>query len=393
MIAEMKSPPALALLAVLALAGCTGGDASRNTVATSDASHRQPLSQPAGVAGYAMAENDFLLLPRGMVSSDAVVHTSDAGIVAPSTPPALPVFDGRTGEPMTGRVFQRLLEAADVILLGEVHDDATGHMVQSRLVAAALPGPDGGGALAMEMLDRGDAERFGRDLLRGQNLGRTGLADWPNWRSFYLPAIQAARAAGRPIVASNAPREYAETARLAGYDTLEALDPDSRDLFELPPDSFTLPDYRDRFADATGGHGGSGDLDAYYDAQLLWDATMADSVADAHRRWGGPIVHLNGSFHSDFDGGLTTLLRRRGLSVLTVSLIPGDNQRLAPQDAGRARVVIYTGAPQAPSTRPSTRPTTEPFARVAPQIGEGALRPATVPATRPAPVATPPLEK
>ena len=184
--------------------------------------------------------------------------------------------------------------------------------------------------------------------------------------------------------------------------------PASRKLFELPPPDLELPAYRERFAAGVGVHGEGVDLDGYYDAQLLWDATMAESIADALVRWGGPVVHLNGGFHSDFDGGLTSLLRRRGLSVLTASLVPGDSGRLAPADAGRARVVIYTGTPQPtpatqPTTQPATQPTTlpatqpagdaEPFARVAPQIGSGALRPATVPATRPAEVRDTDVEK
>ena len=384
MIAAMKSPAALCMLAALALAGCKvgGGDSSANAVATTDPADRQPVDQPHGLLGYALDADDFVFRSR-RPTVDTVVYGSDDGFRPVEPAPQMPVFDGRTGEPMTGRTLQALLEAADVILLGEIHDDAAGHILQSRLVSAALPG-EGGGALAMEMLDRGDAEQFGRDLLRGRNLQDTGLADWQSWREFYLPSIQAARAAGRPIVASNAPREYAVTARLAGYEALAELDPESRQLFELPPDNLELPAYRERFAAAMGSHGDDPDIDGYYDAQLLWDATMADSIADAHARYGGPVVHLNGSFHSDFDGGLTSLLRQRGLKVLTVSLVPSDAQRLAATDAGRARVVIYTGE-RPPTTRPATQPAdeAEPFARVAPEIGLEEPVPTTEPATQP----------
>ena len=92
---------------------------------------------------------------------------------------------------------------------------------------------------------------------------------------------------------------------------------------------------------------------------------MAQSILEARRRYGRPIVHLVGSFHSDFDGGLTQMLEQGNQEVLTISFVPDDSQRLRPEDEKRADIVIYTGAnrpmPQervAPATRATTRPTT-----------------------------------
>ena len=324
-----------------------------------------------------------------------------------------PVFDGRTAEPVAALDLRERLEAADVVLLGEVHSDPAAHRAQRRIARAALPGPGGGGALALEMLTRLDARKV-RRLDRAEDLERTGLADWPRWREFYLPTIQAAREAGVPVVAANAPREYAVLARTGGYGELRSLDPKSRRLFDLPPADHDFGGYEDRFRREMGGLHDDGDGADYFAAQTLWDATMARSAALAFRRYGGPVVLLAGSFHGDYDGGLVQLMRRRGLDVLTVSLIPADAARLRPEDAGRADVVVYTGEldpddpdaaaeaiaepptpaarplPAAPATtaRPATAPatlpaTTRPIARRPAVVGRGPAAPATVPATLP----------
>jgi hypothetical protein len=132
---------------------------------------------------------------------------------------------------------------------------------------------------------------------------------------------------------------------------------------------------------------------AFYEGQLIWDATMADSIGAAVRQHGTPIVHLVGQFHSDFDGGLTTMLRRDGFDVTTVSFVPVAAYRLRPDDIGRADVVIYTGPkrdlPPAlpamttpkPATRPNIRPATRPdvVGRRPAVLGRGPLVPTTVP--------------
>lgn len=86
-------------------------------------------------------------------------------------------------------------------------------------------------------------------------------------------------------------------------------------------------------------------LDGLFRAQLVWDATMARSIADALGRGRAKVVHLAGRFHSDFDGGTVQFLRRYrpGVRVLVVSLVPADAAELRPEDVGRADVVIYTG--------------------------------------------------
>ena len=353
-----------------------------------------PLARPAG------ADDVRLSMPATETAVQVRVENDLVG--------DLPAFDGLTAEPVTGRDLAARLASADVIILGETHDDAVGHRLQTRLVQAALPGNGNGGALALEMLERGGSigDVEGSSLVR-----------WRDWEDFYWPSIQAARRAGRPVIAANAPQEYVTVARVAGFDTLENLNETTRRNFRIPPAGFEADarDYSDRFTQAIpGGHSVSdattlpastrptrdtAAASSFFDAQLLRDATMADSVVDARRRHGGPVVLLVGQFHTDFDGGLTQLVRRYNprLRVLNVSLVPADGNRLRPEDAGRADVVIYTGGVDAEDLQPATSApaTTQPIGRMTDVIEGGDLT-ETVPTTQPVEVlesSTPPTTR
>jgi uncharacterized iron-regulated protein len=383
----------------------------------------------------------------GIAGVDAVTQTRygqrDITIHLSETDEDLWVFDGHTGEPMTGRRLLEDFRTADVIILGEMHDDPMAHLLQERFVREALAAGDG--ALSLEMIGRQDQAVLNglrnRPGAAEDALADTSLNRWLRWQAFYLPAIEAALSLGRPVIAANAPAEYVRMARNQGYPALRALAEEEQRLFDLPEPEWTFPGYRRRFAEAMSGHGDpasrpatrpstlpgrerinahvllptpqtrparesmraarqqatqpaapaaprdSAGIDAFYDAQLLWDATMAQSIINARSRAGTPVVHLVGAFHSDFEGGLTSILTRRGQEVLTVSFVPTDAQQLAPEDVGRADVVIYTGSgrPLPPERAPATRPATQPrvLGQTPPVVGRGPAAPATVPATRP----------
>ena len=79
--------------------------------------------------------------------------------------------------------------------------------------------------------------------------------------------------------------------------------------------------------------------------QVLYDTTMADSIARALDAGAGKVIHLVGQFHSDHEGGTVAELRRLAPAarILTVSLVPGAPEALAEDDRDRADIVIYTG--------------------------------------------------
>jgi uncharacterized iron-regulated protein len=288
--------------------------------------------------------------------------------VDPAPPHDRPMFIARgenAGKPLHWPALRDAMNWAHVVVLGERHNDQVGHDTKVEIVKLY----NGRAALAMEQFTRDQQvyvddwrldigvseERDAFEILQS----RTDL--WNDFESFYLPFIEVAKERGWPVVASNAPRQYVRLARTDGYATLRNLTPEQRDMFTIPR---VLPggDYRDRFDEVMSGLSGHGeeeiDLDALYRSQALWDATMADSVQRTRKRHPGTLVfHVNGAFHSDYDGGLVALLHSADpfAHVLNISLIPKDATELEEDDYGVADIVIYTGEvpePEMPEEMP-----------------------------------------
>jgi uncharacterized iron-regulated protein len=306
----------------------------------------------------------------------------------------LAIVGGEDGQPVTWSELMAAIVTADVIVLGEEHDDAVGHRVQQAIVEDVLARwPDA--ALSMEMLDRRkqavvddyladfiDLETFyeragstrwrkvALDYLDGsinrktfkQRVTRIG---WPDWENNYQPMIDAAKTAGAPVVAANTPwRVYTSVARKDGYERLADVTPAQRALFALPEEVPEGP-YRERFWEAIAGRAegepppepeeGEGMGDAHtaitdeqvldmFRAQLVMDATMAESIVGAARAGADKVVHLVGHFHCDFEGGLIQELRRRWpeARILVLTTLSQDAQELDEEDIGRADFVVHT---------------------------------------------------
>jgi uncharacterized iron-regulated protein len=253
------------------------------------------------------------------------------------------------------------LARADVILVGEQHDDPNTH----RLEEALLQGLQRRGVpltISLEMFER-DVQARLDDYLAGKVTEEEFLKasrPWPRYATDYRPLIEMARARRWQVIASNVPRRHASAVAKSGLAAVDSLAPGDRahvagDL-RCPLDS-----YYKRFSETMNSHPvpGSEKLSAeertaaterYYFAQCVKDETMAEAIAAGFDRQGGrrgTIVHYNGAFHSDFGGGVAARVLRRlpGRRVAIVSILPvKDIDTVAPQgdDLERAEYLVYT---------------------------------------------------
>lgn len=276
----------------------------------------------------------------------------------------LPTFAGASGSALRWRHLLDAFDWAEIILIGEQHDDALGHAVQLAVVEDVLSHWPGS-AVSMEMLER-DEQILVDDFLEGiideETFVRLTFSEnWAGdgtWIEWFQPIIDEAMERNVRVVAANAPRRYVRLARTDGYTRLRLLPAQRRAHFALPR-SRNLAEYRQRFADVmAGAHGDDArDADAAHDpqqqqridnafrSQLLWDATMADSIVKTQPRRSAKVVHLVGQFHSDFDGGLVQEIRARKprARILTISMQRAWRDTLRESDRSRADIVIYTG--------------------------------------------------
>lgn len=276
-------------------------------------------------------------------------------MVAAATARGFAAFDGATGAALDYAAIVDRAAGAQVVILGETHDDAGGHAWQLALVEDLFERYPGS-VLALEMLERDEqmvTDDFAAGLVDASMFaGDTGSTNWAGpgtWAAWYQPLIDAAVERDGSVVAANAPRRYVRVASRRGYGPLSVLDRARRATFDLPhgpqPEA-----YRERFFELMGGgegHGGameSEQVERIFRAQSIWDATMAGSVADAAPSDRRKVVLAIGQFHSDFDGGTLAQLRHLlpAARVLNVSLQPRSANALGDDDRGRADVVVYT---------------------------------------------------
>lgn len=272
------------------------------------------------------------------------------------------IFDG-AGAPAGLEEIVRAAAAADVVFIGEEHGNPAAHHLELELLnrlhaacsdeAAGRPRRDL--VLAMEMFERdiqGVVDEYLADLITERHFLRASRP-WPAYRRDYRPLVETAKARGIPVKAANAPARHVNRVARLGRASLEALPPASRAW--LPPLPYGLPsdEYREKFkafweaAQAEGpGHGPGGDSPAgkpapapvppeaeaeardgferMLDAQSLWDAAMAWSLAEVlEERPGALALHINGKFHSESGLGIPDHLRRYrpGVSMVTVTIL------------------------------------------------------------------------
>ncbi|RLS27362.1 MAG: hypothetical protein DWH75_01525 [Planctomycetota bacterium] len=333
MIRSARGTPAIRARAVIALAAC----------ATLAACTRNPYDD---AIWYWAPEPGSTLVPR-----------------VQSGPRSLAMFRGDNGAPLDWNALSNGIRWADIVVVGEQHDDANAHGVQQAIVDEAFAMWPGS-AVSLEMLERNEqpiVDAYLNDqITMTEFIDRTESRDWAtkgSWEKFYQPVIDSAKAAHAPVIAANAPRAYVRRARTEGYAALKALPPEEQAMFSIPqrdpPDS-----YRARFKALMSDNGAHAvdeeKLDEVLRSQRLWDATMADSVVRAYQAapTDAKIIHLVGQFHSENDGGLISEIQARApfANVLTVTVQKGETLALRDEDKGKADVVIY-GVNQAPAWR------------------------------------------
>jgi uncharacterized iron-regulated protein len=253
------------------------------------------------------------------------------------------------------------LARADVVLVGEEHDDPATHRIELALLEAIARRRDSV-VVSLEMFER-DAQRLVDGYLGGEIAESVFLArarPWPRYRTDYRGLVELARGRRWPVVAANVPRPLAtlvSRSGLAALDTLaDTLASHRAAQLDCPLDD----DYAESFVEVMRGmpsHGGPAPTPAeaaerinrMYFAQCLKDETMAESIA---RAWesGRLIVHYTGSFHSDFRRGTASRVRRRlpDAKVVVLSVVPvGNLDDIDPpsKERKRADFLIYVLKP------------------------------------------------
>jgi uncharacterized iron-regulated protein len=261
------------------------------------------------------------------------------------------VVESRTGAEIGFTALADRAAASELVFFGELHDDAGTHRLQLALLEALAERRDDV-VLSLEMFER-DVQPALDAYLAGQSTEAEFLAaarPWPNYATDYRPLVEFARVRGWPVLAANVPRPLAALVARGGLEVLDELPAAERALaaseLSCPHDR-----YYERFVETMGTHPGMDEAMVlrFYQAQCVKDETMAESIAAAPgARTGALVVHMNGSFHSDYGDGVPARVKRRrpGARLLILSGIPVEpGAALHAEDRERADYLLFTRRP------------------------------------------------
>jgi uncharacterized iron-regulated protein len=243
------------------------------------------------------------------------------------------IWDGRAARFVDEAALSEALSAADLVLLGEVHDNPDHHLLQARLVRTIVASGHRS-ALALEMLTADlqpavDAARM-KTPREPENLAPVWKqGGWPDF-DLYRPILAAGLEAGLPIVAANLARAQVRALVAKGID---AADPALRARLEsgppLPPQA--IDELRAEMSVAHCGELPESMLDPLIVAQRARDATMAARLAEASRDRGAILIAGKGHAR-DRDVPAWLKIDAPGKKVVVVAFVEVEPGAKAPAD-------------------------------------------------------------
>ncbi len=236
-------------------------------------------------------------------------------------------------DPSGLQTLDRIVEAVSakqVLYVGEDHERFSHHDVQLRIIKA-LHRKHGRLAIGMEMFQRPfqkvldgyiDGTMEEREFLAKSEYFKRWVFDY----NLYKPILDYARAEKIPVVTLNLSREITEKVSRQGMDSLTAAERQ-----ELPEEmDFSDTAYRERLREVFRQHKSAGErnFDFFFQAQITWDETMAQSIANYLKRNPAvPMVVLAGAGHLAYGAGIPKRVFRRNGLPYAVILNDSDLER------------------------------------------------------------------
>lgn len=289
------------------------------------------LSLVFGCAGPTHSQNQ----PKAASSPHSTRPAPSAVAASPTTPPSDDslaaespyieidrIEEGKiihvpTGVAVSKEQLIDFLTPARVIYVGEVHDNLEDHRVQLEILQELNNRFQGKVAVGMEMFRRPAQPKLNQWLegtLSDKDFRKLWIENWGMEIGYYQTLLDFIKENKIPLIALNAPQDWEVKVGMKGID---ALSPEEQKA--LPQIDRTDPYHRQALQAIFKGHGPAGreggeGFTSFYDTMLLWDETMAESVAryltspeGADKR----MVVFAGGFHVGYGFGIPRRAFRR----------------------------------------------------------------------------------
>jgi uncharacterized iron-regulated protein len=226
------------------------------------------------------------------------------------------------------------LSQANIVYLGEIHNSEKDHQAQLEIIKT-LHDRNPQIAIAFEMFQRQFqtvleqylAGKIDEEQLKKQTEYETRWGfDW----EYYDPILRFAKKNSLPLLALNTPEEITTKVSTEG---LNSLTKEEREhipsISEIRTDN---QDYRQMLAEVYqqhmhGKHGNSEDIDSFFTTQVLWDETMAETIAKFYQKNPADrLIVLAGQGHIIYGYGIPDRVARRlqGKTLIQRSVFMSD---------------------------------------------------------------------
>jgi len=268
------------------------------------------------------------------------------------------IWDMRSRSFMDEAALSARINASNVLLLGETHDNSQHHDLQQRLLKARIESGERP-ALMMEQLNAENQPELDT-ALAGSNRDEVvssvnGLIKFTDWQS-YSPLLAIAIDNKLPVIAANIPSQRLQPVIWRGYDAYDA-----KELKRLAVEEVWSEGRQKYLLNHMGGaHCGQirDDLRAGLTrGQRLRDAFMTDSAV---ANIGNGVVAIVGRDHARRDIGLPLYFAARAPSaiILSIGFVEVVPEQIAPKDyetesaTGDAPYDVIWFTPRAERTNP-----------------------------------------
>ena len=244
------------------------------------------------------------------------------------------------GKKVSYKKMLKRLKKKDIILFGEIHNNAISHWLQLELTKDLHQSKKM--ILGAEMIEA-DNQIPLNQYLQGEidfasldTLARL----WRNYKTDYAPLVDFAKAEQLPFVATNIPRRYAsDIYQNGGFEILDSLPAAEKNWVAPMPILFDpeLPQYK-KILTMMGSHG----TPELVKAQAVKDATMAYFISKNFQK-NHTFLHFNGSYHSDYYEGILWYLKQinDSLNYGTITTVSQENiYQLLDEYKGKADFII-----------------------------------------------------
>lgn len=238
------------------------------------------------------------------------------------------LVDSQTGALISVNQLAQKIQHADVVFIGEFHGNQASHLLESEL-QSALYDLRPNQVLSMEQFNRDHQQAIDR-YLDGEIGEKTFINQsdaWSNYSGSYRPLIEFAKQHFLPVIAANAPFQAVRCVGRQGKPYLKKLTAEEKEQIASQP-FMSNAAYQKKFAQFQAMAKPHTQNQKAYEAQLLRDNTMAESILQALKaNPGAQVIHTNGTFHSESHLGTAALLQQRNpkLKVVVISPITATN--------------------------------------------------------------------